>query len=388
MPTFANPDIYTQEHIDAYRAVLHVEALRAGMDINNASQVGSFTMAAAGLNGKSALLDRISKGLRPFVVPPPVAMSYPWYSVVERGPQSPIQLWMEASDVKGLLEQGQQHREGLVASLTSAKEASEDKPLLSRASAFWRMLTDPQRQFVLIEQAHWEVLATRNMPDGRQALEVTHANWRDRGFVWLLSLDAVPAQESEQVLLSWHNPKIKRITTLEQLRAEQRWHVDRLVEGLIRAGDERLATEHVRQGRIKDLDAGGISRFYEFQAESDLAAKRRMRDARLAEGKTAIPDEAEITAMVQERLERHFSPKARSGSGWYSLAEDGSSLVQHTWRIRRIAPTVLPDDIYLDLSQLPPAPPQFLGDWRAAPQNHQNPRRPQNPEGIKNTAGA
>jgi hypothetical protein len=76
--------------------------------------------------------------------------------------------------------------------------------------------------------------------------------------------------------------------------------------------------------------------------------------ARIQEGKPGLPDEAEIQEMVDQAVGRYLAPRSGSGSGWYSVSQNGS-LVLHTWRIQRIFPQVVPESIYLNPSFLPRA---------------------------------
>jgi hypothetical protein len=320
-----NP-LYTPQQISDYQAVLHrqvmINAHKAGNDPEKLAEAKRWmSMSAGGTFGKSALLNRIASGLWPFVVSPPVSMSYPWYSVVES--DEPEELWLDAPSADELLKLGEK---------SSAWLRNNVKGL----SNLFKI-----DQMVPVNQSLWKVVQVV----GPEELHITWPGWEELGFVWRLAIDEVSATVSSQHIVPWHNPALKKITTLEQLILEQRWHVNKRIEEMRAAITPELAEEMLAKAKEKD---GEISRFNQTSVTQNL-------QARIQEGKPSLPDEAETEDMVNQAVQRYLAPRSGSGSGWYSVAQDGT-LVLHTWRIRRIAPVEVPESIYLDVNEIERAP--------------------------------
>lgn len=309
---------YTSEQVEAYRAVLFGEAIRSLSQLPEGKKiqrdVNSLVSAAGGVSGKSALLNRIASGLWPLVVPPPLAMSYPWYEVVES--DKPIELWLEAGNAKDLIKQGGMHSNAF------AKGA------------------DAKR--VLIEQSLWDV---EQVIDD-VTLDVTKPAWKDLGFVWRVSIDKILASDADQFMLSWHDPAIGRITTLAQLVKEKSWHINKCVNEMRTALSQQL-TEIAMAEAIKKDEVR--SRFHQISLEQSLAANLAVVRSRLLVGKSEVPEAEEIEQMIQLDVEKTFSKTNRWS--WYSAGAEGELYV-HTWRIRRLLPTVLDESIYMDVEQL------------------------------------
>lgn len=369
---------YTIEQIDLYRAVLYREALRCGVDVQDKKALSLFSMMAAGVNGKSALLDRIVSGKSVFVIPPPVAMSYPWYGIVENENAKPIDLWLDAGDGFELMKQAQQYCASIAKALDKVADKAESQPLgeTSRQKSL-RSMASHTKGAVMLEQGCWQVLSISK--DG-MSLEVTQPEWFEQGYIWGLSLEALPASESSTVMCSWHDRSIARITTIDQLRKEKRWHVMKHVQALRVACDEALATQAMAEAMEKDrqqsLEHGVPSRFNESSTRSSLGARRAVVQDRLDKGLPAVPDQAEIEKTIQESIDRCLSPADRAGSGWYSVRADGA-LMHHGWRIRRLTNKTVPPQLVLDLKTLQAAPPDFLSQWRLSAVDHPDKKRAQ-----------
>ena len=254
MPTYRTSG-YTLAQIDAYRAVLFYEAKRRGADLNDPKSVAMVTMMAAGLNGKSALLERIARGERVMVVAPPVAMSYPWYSVMESDETCPIGLWMDAGNVKDLLAQGKEMRDslrGLTAKALEQEDQDKGHGQTDRGKNLRLFMGDGARQIVLIKQGQWEVVAVGG---NGLSLDVSQPSWLERGFSWRLSLDVIPATESSLVICAHHDPKGGKITTIQRLELEGRWHVNELIKNLQAAADPQLAQAMLDEAKAKDEES-------------------------------------------------------------------------------------------------------------------------------------
>lgn len=321
--------IYTPEQIEHYRAVMAYEVRRQGGNPSDSKQASLMTLMAGGVGGKSALLYRIASGRAPLVIPAPTAMSYPWYGVVEE--EGPWELTMEGENLQKQLDVGAK----------TAQWANRKGPI------------------ILIEQSIWNVV--RQIDD--VTAEVSWPGWQERGYLWRLSLDVIPATESRKTILPRHNPSLKKITTLVDLQNEQRWDVSRFVAELEESNDPVRAADAIEAGRQKDADArstsGYTGRFSEFSVTHRVEAQQKLIAERIASGKSAIPDEQEQELMFQEHMARYLAPRDVSGFGWYSVDQAGG-LLAHGWRLHRIAPTIPPEDLYLDVDDLPRAPEGFL----------------------------
>lgn len=315
---------FTPQHIDAYQAVLAYEAQRSGLT-NGAPEVEqAFYNRTGGSPGKSALLQRLAQGLRPLFAPPPLAYSFPWYEVIEG--QGPWEVVLEGSTVDELL--------------ADAKSQSE-----------WMGVADPS---VLISQHFWRVV--EKIDDTN--VDLSLKSWSERGFLWRLSLDAIPAKDSSSTILSWHNPSLEKITTYDQLIAEQRWHVMKNLDSMRLAMDPKLADKLLVEARAKDAEnssrvgiQGWSSKFQEDAAVLAIDTARRKVADRILDGLTIFPDEDEITGLVAESIKRYLNNNNESGLRYYSVDEDGQTLILHTWRLHRMTPLEAPDNVYIEIPQ-------------------------------------
>lgn len=359
---------YTFKQIDLYRAVLYRDAVRSGVNVQDKKALALSTMMAAGVNGKSALLDRIASGKPVFVIPPPVAMSYPWYGVIDNEPDQAIDLWMDAPSGFELMKQAEQFFQSIDRAMDKVDAAHHQTPPSGESSRqkTLRLTRQSGRPTVLLEQSHWQVISISK--DGLM-LHVTQPQWAEHGYVWSLTLEAVPASECGTVMVCHHDRSIKRITTIEQLRKETRWHVLNRAQELELACDEAKVAQAMDEARAKDreqgLAHGFASRFNEMTTQSVLQTRAQEIKDRLARGLPATLTTEEIEQTVQERIAKFMNPAERVGAGWYSVRADGA-LMHHGWRIRRVSPKTPPPEIILDLSILPPAPADFLAGWRVA----------------------
>lgn len=149
---------------------------------------------------KSALFARLLDGKLPLKYRPPTSFSYPWYAVIEDdGPWE-----VERVD-----------RCKTVDDFMYATDQS-DGPALD-PSTEW---TDPH-PMLEINQCGW-LLADRV---NDHCAIVSFGAWMSAGWTWRLVREKIPATSSDCFIASWHNPALQRITTLQDLHLEQRWHV-------------------------------------------------------------------------------------------------------------------------------------------------------------------
>lgn len=317
---------YSSQHLEAYRAVLAHELRRLhGANPDALTRAVQASMAG-GVCGKSSLLNRIAAGRRPLVAPPPTSYSYPCYEAIEGA--GPWELTLDGQSIAEVV----------------------------TASRMMFLEGERRREVVMIDQEVWDLVERID----QTSATITFADWGRLGFAWKLSLDVVAARESGRRIVSWHDSAIDKITTLDELRAEQRWHVSKKVEAMRAASSAKATEAYLRAAREKDRAAGapdvgsssiehGCSRFEEISAAQTVAAMRRAIDDRLAKGQSALPSDGEIDSMVHEAVQGYLQPRQAGRMGWYSIGQDGQSLMLHAWHLRRVAPAELADSVYLDL---------------------------------------
>lgn len=319
--------IYSPEQIAAYKAVMAYEVRRRGGALADDSEVSLLCSmpTAGGVNGKSALLHRIAQGKKPLVIPPPLAMSYPWYDVIDT--DGPWDVVIDVDTVDEMVALGQR--------LLQAYEEDASQPV------------------VIINQTLWPVV--RRVSD--TVVEVASDEWRARGFLWQLTLDVIPAAQSTRCILAHHDPSLGRITTLEQLRAEERWHVAQRLRHLQIAQDPEASAQALEQARQRDAEAnaqfhgGFASKFHEATVQSRLDAGRAEIAKRLQQGLSAIPEGEEVERLCEQGLQQYLSPGETKGFGWYSVDEQGQLLL-HAWRLHRISPAQPDESTFLDVQAL------------------------------------
>ena len=274
--------------LEIYRRVLAHEAQRCGKRL--------MARAENAAQASSALLSRLRAGLQPLIVPPPLREGHPWYAVVEEaGPhevRAGFGMWGHET-LDTLLEAGHQ-------ALDSGLPGSA---VLSGFTV------------VMLEAMPWMVLSRLS---GEHAV-VSYPGWMERGFQWQLSKEVVPAAQATHFVAPSFSNAIKRITTLEQLRAELR-HL------------QMLRVERIRNA-LQDRSAAW---------SQETEQWRRVADQRMRDGLPALPTDQEVEAIVHHALTEALRRE-------YRVASDGASLDLIVWRLRRIAPQELPSEIYLRL---------------------------------------
>lgn len=286
---------YSEEQIAAYHAVLDYEASRRGL---KGEMDTIWDGMAGGLGGKSALLNRIADGRLPLVYPPPCSFSYPWYDVIEG--DGPWEVQVDAGATLGTFLRGM---------------LGQDRLGLARS--------------VSINQSLWRVLRRRN----DDCLIVSYGDWRTMGFRWKLQKETIPALSAVKAICSWHDPSLSRITTLNQLQAEQLWHVEERYARL------RLAVEPVSSESV----SGVRSWFEHSMREADAQRAQELVSARRAQGLSDWPTLPERQYEAQQMTEAWL----KEG---YSVDSAGN-LLAVVWRLHRIRPGVdgPANSIYLDI---------------------------------------
>lgn len=260
---------FTDDQLIKYRSVIEYEKTRRNLD-----QKGGrlFDLMGGGLSGKSALLKRISEGKRPLAFPPPTSYSYPWYEIIEGN--APIEL----GPIYTRKFTGQKYP---YASSTGLMAAESIQDLIGDGQGELHPELPPAGNVVLINQSKWEVISV----DGETSATLSYGEWKSRGFTWRLSLEEVPAAESLSFMCSWHNPEKGRVTTLDEMMAELRWHIDR---------------------------------------------------------RKPAPPEDVVALLVGERLQAELLND-------YRIAEDGQTLLKRVWRLERMTPAELPEWVFIQI---------------------------------------
>lgn len=280
MPTFFTAETLTPEQQARWDAAM---ATYAQVMANNAAKFGEpvLSLSQAG-HPKSALFWRLLEGKDPLPAPPPLSYSYPWYSVVEdAGPWTVVAPGEHTNTVTDFI---------------------NSHYLLDGA---------PQ---VIIHQSAWELV--KKVSDTE--LRVTHRNWKAQGYWWRLVLEQKNTKDTGQFIVAWHDRSLGRITTLEQLVKEQRWHVDQEVLALELALSDREAEPDEASAMPLGLSS---------KTATSKARGLRFLAARRAAGKSDIPDAHEVEALAAEGV-------ARTLERGYSVNDQGE-LMLAVWQLYR-----------------------------------------------------
>ncbi|MBB4867212.1 hypothetical protein HNP46_006123 [Pseudomonas nitritireducens] len=251
----------------------------------------------------SALFKRLSEGKSALIFPPPLALSQPWYEVIESDEPIPIENPFEAEEV----------------------------------------VTANVQLELCIAQTWWKILSGAN----NVGLIVTHPQWNELGFQWRVNKMKVPAADASTKLCCHHDPAIDFITTSAQLKAECKFQIERRVEQL------KIVHEHSKEEAI-ELLRGMFEKENPSPKSGPLirrnfnlaAAKFKFNELEIRlverkdEGLPPYPDAAETQQRIDGMIRDHLQ------NGWQM---DGEDLFHWNWSIQRIAPAALGPEHYLDI---------------------------------------
>ena len=225
------------------------------------------------VRSKSSLYARIQAGLPIFRYPPPLSFNYPWYGVIE---------------------------ESKVHQLAYVEVVLEE----SKA---------------IINQDEWVVLDENS--DG--SFVVSYSNWIDIDFQWILKENLIPAEEADSFILPHHDPSLKRISTVSELKDLASYHVTIWIDGI-----KSAANSSSKQGSQKKGYEGYMASIY----EKELADRR-------SSGLSDLPGPMEIFDKKKKITERLL------GQHW--VIDDKGKLLKKCWTLKRNYPVYLNANIYL-----------------------------------------
>lgn len=278
---------------------------------------------------KSALFARLLSGKPALIHAPPCSHSYPWYGAIEEiGPHEveaqiiPVEEVLEGErDMLAYLERSARDDSSFLA-------PQEQQIALAQQREIVKTAEERGLPAVAINRQRWRV--TEIIRPGAEYL-VTYGKWADLGFQWRISRDRVPAAEAEIHLVCWHDKSKERITSVDELLAEARWHVMQYVESLAKS---------MAPPQPSDLRALLPHGEEHLRAFIDLEAEELRHDIekRLQAGKPAVPEGDEIEAMVTQRFNSYL--ESRADWGTFEVGADGLLYVT-VWRLTRLAPVEL-----------------------------------------------
>ncbi|GAB0154725.1 hypothetical protein [Marinobacterium sp. BA1] len=238
------------------------------------------------IRDKSALFKRLQAGFQPLIVPPPLAHSYPWYEVIESDAEHTVMV------------------EGL------------DQTELTPGD-------------ICIHRARWVIVNKHS----DTSWVVTHPNWQDLGFTWLLELKQLPANEAEGYIYPHHNPSQVRATTLSDLEAIAKYFVDGKQRSL-RAAVSRK--ESAAPGNTMEVKSNIRTRFLH-RVDDELLRDRREK------GLSDLLTDHEAQTLYEHHLEQLKADV---------LLDDDGNIIFNEWRMRRISPTVISENTYLMINEM------------------------------------
>ncbi len=248
---------------------------------------------------KSALFARLLKGGKILKNPPPLSYSYPDYDIVE-------------SDQKREL---------------SEYEENNLKSLILNKNEFTNF------KHILIGQSAWKVV--KIVSD--EQIQITHPCWEGEGFIWELTMEEISAKDSQMVIIPHHNPKLGKITSLEELQKENMFHTLEYFYALKIAISEEEYQKYLEKMKTR------YTSFAETMAKQKLEYGRKLLQERRDSGLPDYPEQEEINKYAEEKINKRYMKI-------YSV-KDGF-LYKKAIMLKRIAPIELDDSHYLDLDSL------------------------------------
>ncbi|HBO5514602.1 TPA: hypothetical protein L4559_003496 [Pseudomonas aeruginosa] len=290
----------TSEHLDAlrrYDGVMDNEMARFTERADDVAQMqaGFNALYRNHLLEKSSLYDRLLKGAKPLILPPPVSHSYPWYEAVESS--EPIGI-MEPAD---------------------AAEWSEK---------------DSGSERMLIHQSFWDVLEQQD----ETTFLITYGNWHQLGFTWKLWRENLPAEQATASLCCHHSQEKRFLVNEDDLRQEAEYFTNRWKAGL---ADALAAAAPADAPPLM-----GTGLFIDRGAYEQLVRQREHKRAvdelksRKEAGLPEMPTDEEMALKTQENM------TSRLGDDWFIR---NGLLYHRSWRLQRISPVALDESHYLDL---------------------------------------
>lgn len=241
---------------------------------------------------KSALFGRLLEGKQALPFPPPCSFSYPWYSVIEDEGPWDVQVPDEAHKLQDL------YLRNFLGNMADTLVGTAPK--------------------VLLNQSAWTLLRKNSETSGI----VSFGEWASAGWTWELKREALSTTEAPGFICAWHNPKLGRITTLEQLRQEQRWHVAKRLQQLEYALNPELAEQYIQTEKVNSFFRGAA-------AESAVAAAHIRLNARRQQGIPDLPDAHENEDQAMSQVGRYLN------RGYF--ADDQGALFVWVWRLHRLS---------------------------------------------------
>lgn len=233
----------------------------------NDEQIRIFYTRAKNINSgtdksKSALFFRLLDGKKPLAIAPPTSFSYPWYEVIEGdGP------W----------------------TITTLRGCSVYSVLDDLKTTAFDYATSTTVEGLSINQSCWTLL--NSISDIHAT--VTFGEWASFGFTWSLMREAVPAATSTNCLACWHDKSIGRITTIDQIKAENQYLAQASFDPLKWALDPLAADEFLKSRRQ-------ISNFEGYAANNEVERGRKLLAQRRHDGLGDTPGRDEVESLAAQ----------------------------------------------------------------------------------------
>lgn len=286
-------EIREQNILKSYEKLNEDEMLRLMFELNGTKEFkGSLTLGI--VYEKSALFARLLEGKSPFIYPPPCAYSYPWYEVIEEN--GPWNLSIEAKDIQDLIFE------------TNSNEFE----------------TNSNEYQILIEQTLWKILEKTS----NNELRVTFGKWEDLGFEWILKKTKTPCSETKTFIYCYHKANINRITTYEELKNEQLYHIMKEFDKVKLVLDKNFIDNYKKEL----CDQYGNNTITETILLSEIELGKEIVNERKALNLSAYPSEEEINKLVYTRTQDYLN-------NGYSKDNEGNLFVD-VWVLKKIKGSV------------------------------------------------
>lgn len=234
---------------------------------------------------KSALFARLLSGSKALPMPPPLYFSYPWYDIFDKKSVHEVHVKIDRST---------------------------PTPRIFIGELLWDFARQEKPGRWIVTTGAWALLSP----------PVT----------WVLKHTRLPAEVCKAYIACWHNPNIRRVTTLNQLKAEVTWHVNqrhRSISALLKASPEevflaRNKSLHAESLRQKKIDPHHLGMLQQGLYLVDERRKAGLPDA---------PSLADKAIEVSKTLSKYFTKNAAEG---HFKADSEGKLWRHSWSMERL----------------------------------------------------
>jgi hypothetical protein len=246
------------------------------------------------IDESSALFYRLLNNKKGLVYPPPCSYSYPWYSVIEEDGPWELDLELEINN------------------------------------SFWDNLLG--NRCIMIDQTPWKIV--KKVSDIEY--HITYGKWESLNYLWKLKLEDKSCEETTTFIACHHKEK-ERITTLDDLKEEIKFHFKNHFNKLKLLTDNDYYESYKKELEVQYKSIGLA--ILDTQLRSAQFLKEEREKANLPLDYSNDELEKEVNQKVKDYLDRGF------------FIKNGNEMFVKVWNLYKIQGEVN-DSIYLNFEDL------------------------------------